>query len=67
LSLRSNIAAEAEPNSSMSGLSWGDAGTKDALQFLMNGEITDMKAFAAALEPAGHFVYCCTVAPNIGR
>jgi Mn-containing catalase len=27
-----------------------DSGTKDALQFLMTGEITHMKAFTAALE-----------------
>ena len=50
--LRSNIAAEARAkivyerliNFTM------DAGTKDALQFLMTREITHMKAFTAALE-----------------
>ena len=41
--LRSNIAAEAR----------ADAGTIDALQFLMTREITHMKAFTAALESLG--------------
>src|SRR5881397_2830807 len=53
--LRSNIAAEArakivyEPLINFT----TDAGTKDALQFLMTREITHMKAFALALESMG--------------
>src|SRR4029434_1582203 len=50
--LRSNIAAEARAKIVYERLSnfCADAGTRDALQFLMTREITHMKAFAAALE-----------------
>src|SRR5918912_686669 len=50
--LRSNIAAEARAKIVYERLMHftDDAGTKDALQFLMTREITHMKAFAAALE-----------------
>jgi Mn-containing catalase len=50
--LRSNIAAEARAKIVYERLInfCNDAGTKDALQFLMTREITHMKAFAAALE-----------------
>jgi Mn-containing catalase len=50
--LRSNIAAEARAKIVYERLInfCNDAGTKDALQFLMTREITHMKAFTAALE-----------------
>src|SRR5688500_243643 len=50
--LRSNIAAEARAKTVYERLInfTNDAGTKDALQFLMTREITHMKAFTAALE-----------------
>src|SRR5215204_1640802 len=50
--LRSNIAAEARAKIVYERLInfCNDAGTKDALQFLMTREITHMKAFAKALE-----------------
>ncbi len=50
--LRSNIAAEARAKIVYERLInfTVDAGTKDALQFLMTREITHMKAFTAALE-----------------
>ncbi|HUQ86343.1 MAG TPA: DUF892 family protein [Vicinamibacterales bacterium] len=50
--LRSNIAAEARAKIVYERLInfTNDAGTKDALQFLMTREITHMKAFSAALE-----------------
>jgi Mn-containing catalase len=50
--LRSNIAAEARAKIVYERLInfSDDAGTKDALQFLMTREITHMKAFSAALE-----------------
>ena len=50
--LRSNIAAEARAKIVYERLLHftEDAGTKDALQFLMTREITHMKAFTAALE-----------------
>src|SRR5688500_15319847 len=50
--LRSNIAAEARAKIVYERLInfTDDAGTKDALQFLMTREITHMKAFTAALE-----------------
>jgi Mn-containing catalase len=50
--LRSNIAAEARAKIVYERLLnfTNDAGTKDALQFLMTREITHMKAFTAALE-----------------
>ena len=53
--LRSNIAAEARAKIVYERLInfCNDAGTKDALQFLMTREITHMKAFTAALESLG--------------
>src|SRR3954465_7039515 len=53
--LRSNIAAEARAKIVYERLinHTDDAGTKDALQFLMTREITHMKAFTAALESMG--------------
>ena len=50
--LRSNLAAEARAKIVYELLIYfcDDAGTKDALQFLMTREITHMKAFSAALE-----------------
>src|SRR3954454_2010560 len=50
--LRSNIAAEARAKIVYERLInfTTDAGTQDALQFLMTREITHMKAFTAALE-----------------
>lgn len=50
--LRSNIAAEARAKITYERLInfTDDAGTKDALTFLMTREITHMKAFGAALE-----------------
>ena len=53
--LRSNIAAEARAKIVYERLMnyTDDAGTKDALQFLMTREITHMKAFMAALESMG--------------
>jgi Mn-containing catalase len=53
--LRSNIAAEARAKIVYERLInfCTDAGSKDALQFLMTREITHMKAFAAALESLG--------------
>ncbi len=53
--LRSNIAAEARAKIVYERLInfTDDAGTRDALQFLMTREITHMKAFSAALESMG--------------
>jgi Mn-containing catalase len=53
--LRSNIAAEARAKIVYERLIdfCDDAGTIDALQFLMTREITHMKAFSAALESMG--------------
>jgi Mn-containing catalase len=53
--LRSNIAAEARAKIVYERLiqHCDDAGTKDALQFLMTREITHMKAFTLALESLG--------------
>jgi Mn-containing catalase len=53
--LRSNIAAEARAKIVYERLInfTDDAGTIDALQFLMTREITHMKAFTAALESLG--------------
>lgn len=53
--LRSNIAAEARAKIVYERLIdfCDDAGTKDALQFLMTREITHMKSFMAALESMG--------------
>ncbi|MBN9662725.1 MAG: manganese catalase family protein [Acidobacteria bacterium] len=53
--LRSNIAAEARAKIVYERLIHfsDDAGTIDALQFLMTREITHMKAFSAALESLG--------------
>jgi Mn-containing catalase len=53
--LRNNIAAEARAKIVYENLIkfCDDAGTKDALQFLMTREITHMKAFTLALESLG--------------
>jgi Mn-containing catalase len=53
--LRSNIAAEARAKIVYERLInfCDDAGSKDALQFLMTREITHMKAFMAALDSLG--------------
>jgi Mn-containing catalase len=53
--LRSNIAAEARAKIVYERLInfCTDAGSRDALQFLMTREITHMKAFAAALDSLG--------------
>ncbi len=53
--LRSNIAAEARAKIVYERLLkfTTDAGTRDALQFLMTREITHMRAFAAALDSLG--------------
>ncbi len=53
--LRNNIAAEGRAKIVYERLIdfCDDAGTKDALQFLMTREITHMKAFSAALESLG--------------
>jgi Mn-containing catalase len=53
--LRSNIAAEARAKIVYERLInfTDDAGTKDALQFLMTREITHMKAFMVALDSLG--------------
>src|SRR3954453_14705238 len=53
--LRSNIAAEARPKIVYERLInfCNDAGTKDALQFLMTREITHMRMFSLALESMG--------------
>jgi Mn-containing catalase len=53
--LRSNIAAEARAKIVYERLInfTDDAGSKDALQFLMTREITHMKAFMAALDSMG--------------
>ena len=53
--LRSNIAAEARAKIVYERLInfCRDAGTKDALQFLMTREITHMRAFTLALESMG--------------
>src|SRR5262249_14675399 len=53
--LRSNIAAEARAKIVYERLLnfCREAGSKDALQFLMTREITHMRAFAAALESMG--------------
>src|SRR6201985_2438498 len=53
--LRSNIAAEARAKIVYERLInfCDDAGTKDALQFLMTREITHMRAFTLALESLG--------------
>jgi len=55
IDLRSNIAAEARAKIVYERLInfCDDAGTKDALQFLMTREITHMKAFSLALESMG--------------
>jgi Mn-containing catalase len=57
--LRSNIAAEARAKIVYERLInfTADAGTKDALQFLMTREITHMKAFTLALESLGKPIF----------
>jgi Mn-containing catalase len=67
--LRSNIAAEARAKIVYERLInfCNDAGTKDALQFLMTREITHMKAFALALESMGKPAFSIgRVAPTPG-
>src|ERR1700726_5192256 len=67
--LRSNIAAEARAKIAYERLInfCRDAGTKDALQFLMTREITHMKAFALALESMGKPAFSIgRVAPTPG-
>src|ERR1700722_4179427 len=67
--LRSNIAAEARAKIVYERLInfCDDAGTKDALQFLMTREITHMKAFALALESMGKPAYSIgRIAPTPG-
>jgi Mn-containing catalase len=67
--LRSNIAAEARAKIVYERLInfCDDAGTKDALQFLMTREITHMKAFAMALESMGKPAFSIgRVAPTPG-
>jgi Mn-containing catalase len=66
--LRSNIAAEARAKIVYERLInfCNDAGTKDALQFLMTREITHMRAFAAALESLGKPPFAIGRAPTAG-
>ena len=67
--LRSNIAAEARAKIVYERLInfCRDAGTKDALQFLMTREITHMKAFTAALESLGKPAFSIgRIAPTAG-
>jgi Mn-containing catalase len=69
VNLRSNIAAEARAKIVYERLInfCDDAGTKDALQFLMTREITHMKAFALALESMGKPAFSIgRVAPTPG-
>src|ERR1700744_3658052 len=67
--LRSNIAAEARAKIVYERLIdfCDDAGSKDALQFLMTREITHLKAFMAALDSmAKPAVSVCRIAPTPG-
>ena len=67
--LRSDIAAEARAKIVYERLInfCDDAGTKDALQFLMTREITHMKAFTAALESLGKSRFSIgQIAPTAG-
>lgn len=67
--LRSNIAAEARAKIVYERLInfCDDAGTKDALQFLMTREITHMKAFTLALESMGKAAFSIgRIAPTPG-
>jgi len=67
--LRSNIAAEARAKIVYERLInfCDDAGTNDALQFLTTREITDMNAFALALESMGKPAFSIgRVAPTPG-
>src|SRR3984957_5813971 len=67
--LRSNIAAEARAKIVYERLInfCRDAGSKDALQFLMTREITHMKAFTAALESLGKPAFSIgRIAPTAG-
>jgi len=67
--LRSNIAAEARAKIVYERLLnfCDDAGSRDALQFLMTREITHMKAFMAALESMGkHPLAVGTIPPTPG-
>ncbi|WP_429798363.1 manganese catalase family protein [Bradyrhizobium japonicum] len=65
----SNIAAEARAKIVYERLInfTDDAGTKDALQFLMTREITHMKAFSLALESMGKSAFSIgRIAPTPG-
>src|SRR3977135_3135525 len=67
--LRSNIAAEARAKIVYERLInfCNDAGTQDALQFLMTREITHMRAFTAALESMGKPPFAIgRIAPTAG-
>lgn len=67
--LRSNIAAEARAKIVYERLLnfCDDAGSRDALQFLMTREITHMKAFSLALESMGkHPLEVGTIPPTPG-
>src|SRR5258705_1650003 len=67
--LRSNIAAEARAKIVYERLInfCEDAGTKDALQFLMTREITHMRAFSLALESLGRPPFVIgRIAPTAG-
>jgi Mn-containing catalase len=67
--LRSNIAAEARAKIVYERLInfCDDAGTKDALQFLMTREITHMRAFSLALESLGRPPFVIgRIAPTAG-
>jgi Mn-containing catalase len=67
--LRSNIAAEARAKIVYERLInfCEDAGTKDALQFLMTREITHMRAFSIALESLGRPPFVIgRIAPTAG-
>jgi Mn-containing catalase len=67
--LRSNIAAEARAKIVYERLInfCNDAGTKDALQFLMSREITHMRQFTLALESLGKPPFVIgKIAPTVG-
>ena len=67
--LRSNIAAEARAKIVYERLInfCNDAGTKDALQFLMTREITHMKAFTARAREHGQAAFAIgRIAPTAG-
>jgi Mn-containing catalase len=63
--LRNNITVEARTKIVYERLMnfAADAGTRDALQFLMTREITHMKAFSAALESLGKDLFAASKLP----